>query len=106
MQAVRVHQFGTPDVLVYEDIPTPQPGPGQVLIKVESVAVNYSDVMRRSNTRYPFPTSLPYIPGGEIAGTVATLGDGVAEPAVGTPVFALAGNDGSTGYAQYALANH
>jgi len=105
MQAVRAKSFGTPDVLVLEEVPVPRPGPGQMLIKVESAAVNFSDVKRRRNDTYPFPTTLPYIPGGEVAGTVETLGDGVEGPQVGTPVFALVGADGSTGYAQYALAN-
>ena len=105
MKAVRAHSYGSPDVLVYEDVPNPTPGPGQLLIRVESVAVNYSDIIRRSNTPYPFPTPLPYTPGNEVAGQVVALGEGVAEPPIGTPVFALVGADGSTGYAQYAVAN-
>ncbi len=52
----------------------------------------------------PFPTPFPYIPGGEVAGTVEALGAGVRAPEVGTRVFTLVGGDGSTGYAQYALA--
>ena len=72
---------------------------------MESAAVNFADVLRRRNSVYPFPTALPYIPGSEVAGIVEALGAGVAGPPVGTPVFALVGNDGSTGYAQYALAN-
>ena len=105
MQAVRAQSFGTPDVLVLEEVPVPQPGPGRVLIRVESAGVNFSDVKRRRNDAYPFPTTLPYTPGGEVAGTVEALGEGVEGPPVGTPVFALAGEDGSTGYAQFALAN-
>lgn len=105
MQAIRAHQFGSPDVLVYETIPTPVPGPGEILIRVESAAVNYADLMRRSATPYPFPTALPYLPGSEVAGTIEALGAGVVGPAPGTPVFALVGADGSTGYAQYAVAN-
>lgn len=104
MKVVRAHAFGPPDVLVVEDIPTPQPGAGQVLVKVESATVNYADVMRRGNVPYPFPTALPYIPGSEVAGTVAALGEGVEGPPIGTAVFALVGSDGSTGYAEYALA--
>jgi NADPH:quinone reductase len=56
----------------------------------------------RSNALYPFPTPLPFIPGNEVAGTVAALGEGVSSPPVGTPVFALVGN-GANGYAQYAV---
>lgn len=105
MKAVRAKSFGTPDVLVLEEVPVPRPGPGQVLIRVESAGVNFSDVKRRRNDAYPFPTTLPYTPGGEVAGTVEELGEGVESPPVGTPVFALVGADGSTGYAQFALAN-
>lgn len=105
MKAIQIHGYGSPDVLIYTSLPDPKAGPGQILIKVEAAAVNYSDIMRRSNIPYPFPTPLPFIPGGEVAGTVEALGDGVAEPPIGTPVFALVGNDGSTGYAQYAVAN-
>ncbi|CAA9422156.1 MAG: Alcohol dehydrogenase [uncultured Rubrobacteraceae bacterium] len=105
MQAVRARSFGTPDVLVLEEVPIPRPGPGQVLIRVESAGVNFSDVKRRRNDPYPFPTTLPYTPGGEVAGTVEELGEGVEGPSVGTPVFALVGADGSTGYAQFALAS-
>jgi NADPH:quinone reductase-like Zn-dependent oxidoreductase len=100
-----MHRFGAPDVLVVEEIPTPSAGPGQLLIKVEAAAVNYADLMRRRNDPYPFPTALPFTPGGEVAGTVAALGAGVTGPPVGTPVFALVGHDGSNGYAQYAVAN-
>jgi NADPH:quinone reductase-like Zn-dependent oxidoreductase len=105
MKAIQMQHYGDPDVLVYTSLPEPEPGPGQILIKVESAAVNYSDIKRRSNTPYPFPTPLPFIPGGEVAGTVEQLGEGVTQPPVGTAVFALAGQGGSTGYAQYAVAD-
>ena len=104
MKAIQFDSFGPPEVLQYRDLPDPQPGPGQVLIRVESASVNYSDTMRRRDFPYPFPTQPPFVPGGEVAGTVHALGPGVDGPPVGTPVFALAGPDGSTGYAQYALA--
>lgn len=105
MKAVRAHTHGDPDVLRLDDLPTPQPATGQILIRVESAAVNYSDLMRRRNDPYPFPTTLPYAPGSEVAGTVEALGAGVPGPPAGTPVFALVGGDGTTGYAQYALAD-
>ncbi len=105
MKAIQMQSYGTADVLRYTNVPDPKPGPSQVLIKVEFAAINYSDIMRRTNTPYPFPTPLPFIPGGEVAGIVEKLGEGVEQPPIGTRVFALAGNDGSTGYAQYAVAN-
>ncbi|GAB4519270.1 MAG: zinc-binding dehydrogenase [Anaerolineae bacterium] len=100
MKAVQIQQFGTPDVLQVVTLPEPEPAPGEILIKVESASVNYSDIARRSNATYPFPTPLPFIPGSEVAGTVAALGAGVEGLPIGTPVFALAGQ-GSNGYAQY-----
>jgi NADPH:quinone reductase-like Zn-dependent oxidoreductase len=105
MTTVRIDRFGGPDVLALHEVPVPEPGPGQILVRVESAGVNFADVMRRRNDPYPFPTVLPFTPGGEVAGTVEALGDGVQGPPVGTPVFALVGNDGSNGYAQYAVAN-
>ncbi|MCU0466721.1 MAG: zinc-binding dehydrogenase [Anaerolineae bacterium] len=100
MNAVRFHRYGAPDVLQYETLPMPQPGMGEILIKVESASVNYSDTIRRSGGLYPFPTPLPFVPGSEVAGVVEALGEGVDGPPMGTPVFALAGQ-GSNGYAQY-----
>lgn len=104
MKAVQFDSFGPADVLKVREVPEPVPGPGQVQIRVESASVNFSDVMRRRNDPYPFATRLPFIPGGEVAGQVHALGEGVEGPPVGTPVFALVGGDGSTGYAQYAIA--
>jgi NADPH:quinone reductase len=102
MKAVQMYRYGTPDVLVYENVADPKPAPGEILIKVEAASVNYSDIARRSNAPYPFPTPLPFIPGSEIAGVVEALGEGVDGPPVGTPVFALVGQ-GSNGYAQYVV---
>lgn len=105
MKAARIHARGGPEQLRIETVPVPAPGPGQVLIRVDSASVNFSDVKRRRGDAYPFPTELPFVPGGEVAGTVAALGAGVEGPAVGSPVFALVGGDGQGGYAQFALAH-
>lgn len=94
---------GSPDVLTLSQRPTPDPEPGQVLVRVSSASVNFSDVMRRRGDPYPIPTTWPYTPGSEIAGTVERLGDGVDAALRGKTVFALAGDDASGGYAQYAL---
>lgn len=104
MKVVQFHEYGTPEVLKYESAEKPEPAAGQILIKVEAASVNFSDVARRSNALYPFPTSLPFIPGNEVAGLVEGLGEGVEGPPIGTPVFALVGN-GSNGYAQYAVTS-
>ncbi len=104
MTAAVAPREGGPGALRLQTLPVPEPGPGQVLVRVESVAVNYADVKRRRGDTYPFPTSFPYVPGAEVAGTVAECGAGVDGLAVGDAVFGLAGGDGHGGYAQYALA--
>lgn len=104
MKAIQMTEQGGPEVLALVEVPDPVAGPGQVLIRVTSAAVNFSDVMRRRGDDYPVPTPLPFTPGAEVAGTVLALGAGVDGPAVGTPVFALVGADSSGGYAELALA--
>jgi len=104
MKAIQMTEQGGPDVLHLVELPDPQPGPGQVLIKVDAAAVNFSDLMRRRGDVYPVPTPLPFVPGAEVAGTVAALGDGVEGLTVGTPVFGTVGADASGGYAELALA--
>ncbi len=96
MKAIRVHEQGGPDVLRYEDIPAPTPGPGQALIKVEAIGLNYIDVYYRSGL---YKTSLPFTPGMEAAGTVTATASGVTEIQVGDRV-AYAPSIGA--YAEYA----
>ena len=104
MKAIQMTEQGGPEVLTLVDVPDPVAGPGQILIRVVSASVNFSDVMRRRGDDYPVPTPLPFIPGAEVSGTVVALGDGVDGPAVGTEVFALVGADSSGGYAEFAVA--
>ncbi|MFF1641493.1 zinc-binding alcohol dehydrogenase family protein [Streptomyces sp. NPDC058246] len=104
MKAIQMTEQGGPEVLRLVELPDPQPGPGQVLIRVESAAVNFSDVMRRRGDVYPVATPSPFVPGAEVAGTVVALGPGVDGPAVGTKVFGSVGADASGGYAELALA--
>lgn len=104
MKAVQITELGGPEVLRLVELADPEPPAGTVLIRVESAAVNFSDVMRRRGDAYPVPTALPFVPGGEVAGTVVALGPGVEGPPVGTPVFAIVGADGSGGYAELAVA--
>ena len=100
MKSVRFHQTGGPHVLVVEDVAEPKPGPGEVLIRIEAVGVNFADVLRRRGDAYPEPSPTPFTLGGEVAGSIAALGEGVSEPAVGTAVFATTGQGG---YAQYIV---
>lgn len=103
MKAIQMSETGGPEVLQLVEVPDPVTTPGTILIKVAAASVNFADVMRRRGDAYPVPTTLPLILGGEVAGTVVALGEGVEGPPVGTAVFAIVG-DGSGGYAEYALA--
>jgi NADPH2:quinone reductase len=76
VSAVRVHQLGGPEVLKYEEVELPPPGPGQVRVKTTAVGVNYIDTYFRTGL-YPSPSGLPFIVGNESAGVVTALGSGV-----------------------------
>lgn len=91
MQAIRMHQTGGPEVLALETLPDPAPAPGEVLIDVEAVGVNFIDCYHRSGL---YPQPLPFTPGVEGAGTVCALGTGVTDWQIGDRV-AWAGVPGS-----------
>jgi NADPH2:quinone reductase len=97
MKAIRVHQPGGPEALIYEDVPLPEPAEGQARIKIEAIGVNFIDIYHRKG-QYPLPT--PFIPGSEAAGVVDAVGSGVREVKVGDRV-AHAMERGS--YAEYAV---
>ena len=100
MTAIEISEPGDPDVLVPAERGVPEPGPGEVLVAVEAAGVNRPDVMQRQGL-YPPPPGASDIPGLEIAGTVAALGDGVDAPAIGSRVCALVSGGG---YAEYCAA--
>jgi putative PIG3 family NAD(P)H quinone oxidoreductase len=100
MTAVGFEAPGAPDVLRPETLPVPVPGPGQVLVRVAFAGVNRPDVVQRQGF-YPAPPGASPIPGLEIAGTVAALGEGVTGLVPGQQVCALVSGGG---YAQYCLA--
>jgi NADPH2:quinone reductase len=104
LKAVVINAYGTSDVLAVENVAIPVVGPGQVLLKVEAVSVNYADIVRRRNDPYPIPTPLPAILGGEVAGTIEAVGEGVTKFRGGEVVFALLSGGGG-GYAQFAVAD-
>ena len=80
MKAIQVSQTGGPDVLQYVDVADPNPGPGQALVELQAIGVNYTDVYTRSGMN---PPTLPVVPGLEGAGVVAEVGEGVTEVAPG-----------------------
>jgi NADPH2:quinone reductase len=97
MDAIRVLEHGGPEVMELSQVDTPEPGPGQVLVRLAAIGVNYIDIYFRTGQ---YPSELPLTPGSEGAGTVVAVGPGVTSPAVGDRVAStnLAGS-----YAQYAL---
>lgn len=82
---IRFHKFGDADVLQYEEVPTPVPGPGEVLVRVQAVGLGWKDVLWRQNLAAE-QAKLPAGTGFELAGSVAALGDGVSDLEVGTAV--------------------
>jgi NADPH2:quinone reductase len=97
MKAIQIYATGGPEVLKLAELPIPQPGPGQVLIRVEATGVNFIEVYFRKGV---YKASLPLTPGSEAAGTVEELGPGVVGFKAGDAV-ASTGVLGS--YAEYAL---
>jgi NADPH2:quinone reductase len=88
--AIRVHKFGGPEVLTYEDIAVPAPGSGQIRVKQHACGVNFTDVYFRKGM-YPPPGGLPFVLGSEAAGEVVDVGAGVTEFKRGDHVAYAAG---------------
>ena len=93
MRAVLCKEFGPPETLVVEDIASPEPGEGQVLIDVHAAAVNFPDVLIIQN-KYQFKPPLPFSPGGEVSGIVKVLGPGVDRLRIGDRVIGSCGHGG------------
>ncbi len=91
MRAIQMTEFGGPEVLRLVELPTPEPGPDEVLIEVTRAGLNFADTHTRTNS-YVRKAELPLVPGGEVAGVRADTGE---------RVVALVGDGG---YAEYATA--
>jgi NADPH2:quinone reductase len=89
IKAVRIHEYGGPEKLRYEDIEVGEPGPGQAYIRHTAIGLNFADTHNREG-RYPLP-SLPHVLGGEAAGVVEKVGPGVTEVKPGDRVAYAAG---------------
>jgi NADPH2:quinone reductase len=100
MKAVVCKAWGPPDSLVLEDLPDPQPGPGQVVVEVRAAGVNFPDVLTVQG-KYQVRPELPFIPGNEFAGVVRAIGEGVTSVKVGERVI---GFTRTGGFAELALA--
>jgi len=104
MKAIRVAQYGQPEGFVFEELPSPVPGRGEVLIEVAGSGVNPVDWKVLSGAMKAFiPLQLPYTPGVEVAGRVAALGEAVTEFSVGDEVFGFIDIVG--GYATEVVAS-
>ncbi|MFF7602496.1 NADP-dependent oxidoreductase [Streptomyces mirabilis] len=104
MKAMVFDRFGGPEVLYESDVDTPEPGPGQVRLRVRAAGVNPADgQLRQGLMQTFFPISLPAVPGVEAAGTVDAVGEGVTGLAVGDDVFGFTGTELGA-FAEYALA--
>ncbi len=93
MKAIVSEVVGGPDTLVLRELPAPTPGNGEVLIRVHACGVNYPDTLMLED-KYQFRPTRPFAPGGEVAGEILAVGDGVSEFAVGARVIALVGYGG------------
>lgn len=101
MKAIRVHQFGGPEVLKLEEVPDYKPGVGQVVVRVDAVGVNPVETYIRSG-KYG-PRQFPYIPGTDAGGVVDAIGEGVKSVRTGDRVYIHSSLSGT--YAQKALCN-
>ncbi|MCF2532042.1 NADP-dependent oxidoreductase [Yinghuangia soli] len=113
MHAIRLHAFGGPEQLAYEEVPVPEPGPGDVLVRVHAACLNPPDWYARTGfTAIPAELRpvlpLPYTPGSDVSGVVVAVGGGVTEWQAGDEVFGLvrfpALGDGGRGYAEYTTS--
>ena len=101
MKAILVREFGGPEQLKLEEIPTPRPATGQVLVRVHAAGVNPYDTYMRAGT-YAVKPPLPYTPGSDAAGVVEAVGEGIKKIKAGDRVYTASTVTGA--YAEYCLA--
>jgi NADPH2:quinone reductase len=101
MRAAVCHAYGPPESMTIDEIPVPEPGPGQVLVGVAAAAVNFPDVLLIAN-KYQVSVATPFVPGSEFAGLVVAVGAGVTAASVGDRVLGAAMNGA---FAEYIVAS-
>ncbi len=100
MKAIRVHEFGGPEVLKLEEVPDPQPGPGQLVVRIRAAGVNPVEAYIRTGT-YVLKPALPYTPGQDAAGEIIAVGPEVKSFKAGDRVYVVGSSTGT--YAELAL---
>jgi NADPH:quinone reductase-like Zn-dependent oxidoreductase len=104
MKAIRVHQYGGPEVLKFEEAPRPEPGPGEVLVRVRAAGVNPVDwKVREGRYREALSYRMPFVPGWDVSGDVAATGPHVAHLAEGDEVYGYPSMVRNGAYAEYAV---
>jgi NADPH:quinone reductase-like Zn-dependent oxidoreductase len=104
MMAWRVHKFGPPEIMKFERVPRPEPGPGEVLVKVEAAGVGPWDSWIRAG-KSALPQPLPLTLGSDLSGEIVATGPGVSELRVGEEVYGVTNPQFIGAYAEYALAS-
>jgi NADPH:quinone reductase-like Zn-dependent oxidoreductase len=105
MKAVRIHNYGSPEVLKFEDAPRPTPGPGEVLVRIHAAAVNPVDwKIRKGYLKDRIQYQLPFIPGWDFSGVVEATGPGVSRLKKGDEVYARPDIARNGAYAEYIVA--
>jgi len=104
MRAARIHSFGSPEVIVLEEMPKPVPAAGEVLVRIKAAGVGPWDGLIRTG-KSALPQPLPLTLGSDIAGTVEAMGAGVSGLSVGDAVFGVSNARFTDGYAEYAAAS-
>jgi NADPH:quinone reductase-like Zn-dependent oxidoreductase len=104
MMAWRVHEFGPPEVMKFERVPWPEPGPGEVLVKVEAAGVGPWDGWIRAG-KSALPQPLPLTLGSDLSGVIVATGSGVSGLRVGDQVYGVTNPQFLGAYAEYALAS-
>src|SRR5689334_7992845 len=103
MKVIRIHSYGGPEALQYEDAPRPKPNPEEVLVRVHAAGVNPVDsAIRAGQVTEIFPVTFPWIPGSDVSGVVEEVGGNVTRFKTNDEVFALLNPAKGGGYAEYA----
>jgi NADPH:quinone reductase-like Zn-dependent oxidoreductase len=103
MMAWRVHEFGSPEIMKFEQVDRPTPGPGEVLVRVGAAGVGPWDAWIRAG-KSVLPQPLPLIPGSDLAGRVVTIGPATSDLEVGDEIFGVTNPQFVGAYAEYAVA--